>query len=848
MKTQPRLALVSLATLAFIVACGGDASGPPAVAIIDISGLPTTMVAGETVQLAAMARDANRTPLPGRTATWSTSAVAIATVGATTGLVTALAPGFATITATIGGTSNSQSVVVLPVPVSLVTVTLATGTLQIGETTQATAVTRDANNNVLTGRTVTWASTSPAVASVSETGLVTALSPGSTTIIGWSEGQGGPAQLTVTRGNPANAPQITAVTPSTLVEGQPATITGSKFGATPGENIVRVAGVAASVTAASATSLQIIVPKFNCRPAQTVSIEITVGPNVSDPRAQALVPPSTFTLAQGKLQLITNPADFCFQFAASQADESYVIGVQSVSEDVASVTSAQLLGESSASAAATPTAMIANTPVFSASLVDPVGNARRTRLVKHRAVETALFDADRAMLASKFHATRSVRSARRAARASFAMVPVLPSSAKEGDVLSVRIPDRERNICQNSLTLSVTVKKVGTHGIFLEDNANPSGGFTAADYQALSDQFDALIYATDVAYFGEPTDYDENTRIAIVITKEVNKIDNLLGEVFPQNLVPQSICPASNDGEFFYGRAPDPNGAAGIAYTDSAAKADAPLIIAHELAHVIQIGRRIEYPQATDLQSTWEAEGQATFAEEVNGYGAAQLSPGQNLGRDVAFNGGANPLPTSWFVDPFVDLAVYYGFQTRDTRVSGAPEQCSWLGIRSAGNSGPCLSGREPYGVSWSFLRWLSDHYGGQFPLGEKGLHRALIDNAFSGFATVSNVIGQPIDALLAQWSAMLYADDRIPGVDEKLTMKSWNLVSIEQGIVATGRLVPYSFSFGYGSFGGGLRVRGGSTAYYVVSGTRAATAIRVRNASDGPLPANMRVWVVRAR
>jgi hypothetical protein len=655
------------------------------------------------------------------------------------------------------------------------------------------------------------------------------------------------ADLTVSAGDPEAAPQITGISPATLVEGQAATITGTKFGATAAENVVRIGGIAASVTSVTPTTLQVMVPTMNCKPAQSLNLFVTVAGNTSAARAQAFTPATTLSVPQGKQQVISSPNDFCLQFAASQAAETYLIGVQSVSENVSSVTSAAVVAESPVGAVAVSAAVLANRPVFSASLVDPMADARGSRLAKHRAVEMALSDADRAMLAPRFQAARLARSARRAPRASLSMVPVLPATAKEGDVLSIRIPDRDRNICQNSLSISVTVKKLSTHGIFLEDNANPSGGFSASDYQALSDEFDAQIYATDVAYFGEPTDNDGNTRIAIVITKEVNKIDNLLGEVFPQNLVPQSVCPSSNDGEFFYGRAPDPNGTAGTKYTTSAAKADAPVIIAHEVSHVIQIGRRLQYPDATDFQSTWESEGQATFAEEVNGFVAAQLSPGQNLGRDVAFNRGPTPLPTNWFSDPFVDLAVYYGFQTRDTRVSGAPEQCSWLGTRSQGNTGPCLSGREPYGVPWSFLRWLSDQFGGQFPQGEKGLHRALIDNAFSGFATVSDVIGQPMESLLVQWAAMLYADDRIPGVDEKLTMKSWNLVSIEQGIVETGRLAPRMRTFGM--FNDPILVRGGSTAYFVVSGaSRPATGIRVRDASDGLLPANMRVWVVRAQ
>jgi len=846
MLTQPRLALVPLLTLASALACGGDSSGPPAVASVEVTAPSTAVAVGSTLQLTAIAHDGKGNALTGLPVTWNSVTPTVATVS-TSGMVTGLAVGSTSITATIGGKTGSQTLNVTPPPVATVSVTLAATTLLVGETTPGTVVTRDANDNVLTGRPTSWASSNPVIASVSGAGVVTALSPGVATITATSENKSGSAQLTVSAGNPEEAPQITAVSPGTLVEGQNVTITGTKFGATAAENMVRIGGVAASVTSVTPTALQIVVPNMNCKPAQTLNLLVTVAGNTSTPRSQAFAPATTLSVAAGTQQVISTPNDFCLQFAASSAAESYVIGVQSVSENVASVTSANVVGESPVAAAAIPAPLIANMPVFSASLVEPFDNARRSRLAKHRAVEMALFDADRALLASKFQATRSARSARRASRASFSMVPILPATAKEGDVLSIRIPDRSRNICQNSLSISVTVKKVGTHGIFLQDNANPSGGFTAAEYQALSDQFDTQIYATDVAYFGEPTDYDGNTRIAVVITKEVNKIENLLGEVFPQNLVPQSVCPSSNEGEFFYGRAPDPTGTAGTVYTDSAARADAPVIIAHELAHVIQIGRRIEYPPATDLQSTWEAEGQATFAEEVNGYTAAQLTPGRNLGRDVAFNRGASPLPTNWFGDPFVDLAVYYGFETRETRVSGAPEQCSWLGTRSQGNTGPCLTGREPYGVSWSFLRWLSDQYGGRFALGEKGLHQALIDNAFSGFATVADVIGQPMEALLVQWAAMLYADDRIPGVDEKLTMKSWNLVSIEQGIVETGRLAPRMRTFG--TFNDAILVRGGSTAYFVVSGAnRAATAIRVRDASDGPLPANMRVWVVKAQ
>src|SRR6266581_1540670 len=58
------------------------------------------------------------------------------------------------------------------VPVSSVTVSPASTTLQVGQTVQLTATPKDANGNPLTGRTVTWSSSNPSVASVDGSGRV----------------------------------------------------------------------------------------------------------------------------------------------------------------------------------------------------------------------------------------------------------------------------------------------------------------------------------------------------------------------------------------------------------------------------------------------------------------------------------------------------------------------------------------------------------------------------------------------------------------------------------------------------------------------------------------------------
>jgi len=98
---------------------------------------------------------------------------------------------------------------------------------------------------------------------------------------------------------------------------------------------------------------------------------------------------------------------------------------------------------------------------------------------------------------------------------------------------------------------------------------------------------------------------------------------------------------------------------------------------------------------------------------------------------------------------------------------------------------------------------------------------------------------------LLAQWAAALYADDRVANLDAKLKFTSWNMKDIDSRIVVSARLAPRDRQFG--AFTDQVSVRGGSTAYFLVSGNgRGATGIRARDASDGSLPASMRLWVVR--
>src|SRR3989449_1718710 len=169
----------------------------PSIASVVVSPAAATVPGGQTWQLTRTPEDANGNPLPGRKISWSSGNSAVATVNGN-GLVTGVAAGATTITATSEGTSGTAAVTVTSVPVAPVTVSPATVSLQPGQTQQLTATPEDASGNALSGRMVRWASGSTAVATVSGSGLVSGVAAGSTTITATSEGKSGGASVTVT--------------------------------------------------------------------------------------------------------------------------------------------------------------------------------------------------------------------------------------------------------------------------------------------------------------------------------------------------------------------------------------------------------------------------------------------------------------------------------------------------------------------------------------------------------------------------------------------------------------------------------------------------------------------------
>jgi uncharacterized protein YjdB len=163
---------------------------------------------------------------------WTSSNDAFATVSAT-GVVTGRSAGTAVISATSGGRSGSATVSVIPVPVASVSVSPPSATLEPAQALTLTAEVRDANDAVVTDRVVTWASSNTAVATVSATGVVTAVAPGTATITATSETQSGSATITV---QPAVAYVI--VSPGTVFMRRNGTVQLSATAYDAGGNVI----------------------------------------------------------------------------------------------------------------------------------------------------------------------------------------------------------------------------------------------------------------------------------------------------------------------------------------------------------------------------------------------------------------------------------------------------------------------------------------------------------------------------------------------------------------------------------------------------------------------------------
>ena len=193
-------AVLSGLTLAW--ACGESPTrpppepDPPRPTTLAVSPAAAELTAlGATVQLTADVRDQYAAVMAGATVTWGSSDTSVATVDAS-GLVTGVARGVATITASAGPASGSAEVTVTQL-VSSVEISPPAATIAFGSTLQLTAEGFDENGIAVEDAGFAWESSNATIATVDAGGLVTGVGEGVATITARAGDGAAMAEVTV---------------------------------------------------------------------------------------------------------------------------------------------------------------------------------------------------------------------------------------------------------------------------------------------------------------------------------------------------------------------------------------------------------------------------------------------------------------------------------------------------------------------------------------------------------------------------------------------------------------------------------------------------------------------------
>lgn len=176
--------------------------GTKTLSSVAVSPASMSIQSGQTQQFTATAKYSDGTSANvSSTATWTVSSGSIASVN-NAGLVTAKAAGSATVKASLDGMNGSAALTVQSPTKTLtsVSVTPASASIAAGATEQftATATYSDGTTSDVTSNGATWSSSASSVATISTSGLATAVSVGQATLTATYQGKSGSAALTAT--------------------------------------------------------------------------------------------------------------------------------------------------------------------------------------------------------------------------------------------------------------------------------------------------------------------------------------------------------------------------------------------------------------------------------------------------------------------------------------------------------------------------------------------------------------------------------------------------------------------------------------------------------------------------
>jgi hypothetical protein len=445
-----------------------------------------------------------------------------------------------------------------------------------------------------------------------------------------------------------------------------------------------------------------------------------------------------------------------------------------------------------------------------------------------------LNERSRARFRGGFNAARAALASRRPGPTA-ALRSLTSAAPQVGDIFNVNVSD---DACSNIQTHGARVVAISTQAIVLADTLNPTGGFTATDYQRFAARFDTLVYPLDVNNFGLPSDIDNNGKIVLLFTRAVNELtpansgSYVGGFFYGRDLFPTTAqpgfdpCPGSNFAEMFYLLAPDPSGQVNgnvrrTGFVDSVTTS----VIAHEFQHLINASRRLYITNAPTFETGWLDEGLAHIAEELLYYRESKLTPRSNI----------------------TLTAITASTQTKNAfnedMSSNAGRYRSYLLNPSENSPFRGDDSLETRGATWSLLRYLADRKAAGNPAtSDAPTWQALVSAVDSGTTNLRTVFGSDLAARVRDWNIAHYTDDLVAGVPVEYTHPSWNFHDVYPGLTGTNKMYPLKVDPLSASGATGTLI-GGAAAYYRFSIPAGAEA-NLTLTAPGPVSAR----VIRVR
>jgi hypothetical protein len=373
-------------------------------------------------------------------------------------------------------------------------------------------------------------------------------------------------------------------------------------------------------------------------------------------------------------------------------------------------------------------------------------------------------------------AARGVTDAAAERAATRASASVMAVAVGVGDTITYRVPNvLVSDLCNNFASIRAVVKAVGKKAQIAQDITASANGFTSADFTAIAAEFDNLIFKTDTAWFGAPTDINKDGRITILYTPEVNKFTTKGsnsyiggffwgGDLFTKADYTQAglTCPQTNEQEIFYLLAADPTGTYSDPRSTALVRQATRGTIAHEFQHMINQGIRQFNPAVEDFEVDWLNEGLSHFAEEAVGRASRGFSDFQSL--------------TSAEVRANVDDYNAF-FQQNLARFS------TWLARPDTSSPISSRADRDlaPRGAAWALLRYTADQFA---PTNARAFFRRLVAGPKTGVTNLVQHAGVPFDQIISGWLIANYTDDLgISGLDARYSYRSWSIRDAVAGV-----------------------------------------------------------------